>query len=888
LGLTNRKNAILTGVALLVLNGSLLFQSGLYAAAQSERGKSGPDETKRVSVDSLSGTGGLKSTIFFTARDSVIYNLDRRTMKLWGKARIEHESRSVNAPEIELNLNTSMLEASGRIEASKKLSEPALFTDKQGSFTADTINYNFSTGRGESSNVASSSSEMLFEGKQVTRLGTGEFNISNGSFTTCDEESPHYWISSSNITVIPGNKVSAHPIVMYIRPEIFSRRLPAIPILALPYMDFSLKKGQRISGFLTPGISSESNRGYYLSNLGYFWAINDYTDLRLESDVALNGSWRIGNRFRYRKSNEFSTTLSGEFRRYFLDDDERLHRDWNAKMVHNQVFNPATRLDVNLDFQGGDRLYDLNAVNSETILTDQANARASLGTTFNDESGIATLFYDSTKDLRNQNGAYTLGTSFYQNRIYPFRSGFSSGLGDWKKDISISTGADLSGSSAKLDAHSSTGYAANAHVELGYSRNFADGYNALFSQGVSFQRIEPVAGVHEDAYSSTSVQFPLRMQSTLFRYFNINPGLTFTRFFNSDGPERDFSTVLFSVDATTRLYGTLDTGGLFEGLLGLKAVRHVFIPTVTYAWNPAFSGTGYGYNPHLNDGMYSQFYNRFENSLYSALPEGQKTVGITLKNLVQGKFRGSSDEVVNDSVYGDHTTQLLSLTLSGAYNFSDHLFPLAPLFILAQSNALSQNLLLSTGAVYDFYTYDLLSGERISRFNHDEGRGLLRFVKGFLNMSFSVQGSREEGASKPSSASPYPLNAAQSILHERFNTVQFTDIDYGLPWQLSFSLYLQSDRSKPLEPATSSLVSSSARFTLSKHWQVALNSGYDFQERKMVFPMLQLYHDMHCWQMSLQWVPSGSFRSYAIQIGLKAPQLKDIKFSQSGRAPELL
>ena len=883
--LINRKISILTISTLLVLVASPVFQEGLHAAEQSQSRKTGSSEKKWVKADSLYGAGGLKSTITFAAKDSVIYNLDRRTMELWGKARIEHESTTVKAPEIVIDLNTSLLQASGVAESSKMPAEPAVFTDKQGSFTAETMSYDFKTGKGETSKVSSSSNQIFFGGEHVTRLENGELQIRDGSFTTCEEDDPHYWISSSNMTIIPDDRVTAKPLVMYVRPEIFSRRLPAIPILALPYMVFPLKEG-RSSGFLTPSISNESNRGYYLSNLGYFWAIDDYMDLKLEGDISLNGSWRIGNRFRYTKSNIFSGALSGEYKRYTLKSDDSEHREWNAKIVHNQVFDPAMRLDVNLSFQGGDRIYDLNSMNSETIVTEQANSRASLARTFNDESSVAALYFDRTEDLRNHNTNDTVGASYFQNRIYPFRSGFSGESDDWKKDISITSAATLSGTRALRGDISSSGYAASADFELGYYREFAPGYKALFTQGLSFQKRDPVPGLVADDFNATTVVLPLRAQSTLFNHFNVNPGLTVSRFLNNDAQDRDFSTYVFSVDASTRLYGTLGTG-LFENTLGLKAIRHTFIPTLTYAWNPSFTGTGYDFYHHLYDWTYSQLYNRFETTRYSGLPEGQNTVGITLKNLFHGKFRGSSAPENYDSVYGDHTVQLLSLSASTAYNFAADALQLAPLTVTAESNALSPNLLLSAGAMYDFYSYDRLTGERVNRFNSDDGNGLLRFVRGFLNMSFTLQGHRADGTSAPTSGAPYLMSTEQSLLRQRFNNGEFSDMDYGLPWQLKLALYLQSDKSNPLQPSTTSLINTSVRTSLSKNWQFAVNTGYDFQQREVIFPMLQLYRDLHCWQMSFQWVPSGSFRSYAIQIGLKAPQLKDIKIRQTGSAAAL-
>ncbi len=831
---------------------------GLSAAEKS--GKRNPVEP----VDSLSRAGGLTSTVLFAARDSVIYNIDGRTMELWGNARIDNEDTSVKAPKIIIDLNTSLFHAFGIADSSKAPAEPAVFTDRQGSFNAETMTYNLKTKQGETTNVLSSSKQIIFSGEHVTRLENGEMIIKDGTFTTCDNQLPHYWFSSSQMTVIPDKRIIAKPLIMYISPEIFSARLPALPILALPYMIFPLNEG-RTSGFLMPSLGNNSHMGYYLSKFGYFWAIDDQMDFRLDGDISFNGGWRLGERFRYKKRNSFSGEISGEYKEY------PTYSDWNAKIIYNQIFDSSTRFDVNIQFQGAPQGYDLNSMNSIAMVTQQSNARAALAKTFNEENSIAAITYNRSENLSTLNATQTIEGSFYQNRMYPFRSGFP--FDDWKSNVSLSTGASFSGMSSSQATTTFSGYSANANVGLGYYREFTQGFKALFTQGLSLQASEPVSGFYNNGiYSGTTVFVPLRMQSTLFRYFNVNPGVTFIHSLYPDGENKDVSTTVFAVDATTRLYGTLESG-LLDHLFGLNVLRHTFIPTITYRWNPAFSGNRYNYYQDIYDWTDPQLFYQLDNTTYAGISDGQSTVGISLKNIIQGKRRNSVPE--DGSLAGEQTIQLLTLNATTAYNFNADALHLAPLIFTASSNVLSPSLLFSSGAMYDIYSSDPLTGERINRLNSDDGNGLFRFIKGFLNMSLSIQGSRIASSSSLPLLSAIPPqvmpNATQSIFLDRFNPEYFRRIDYGQPWQFQFSLFLQSDRSNPLVPVTTSLINTSATASLSKDWQILMNTGYDLQNSKLVFPMFYLNRDLHCWQTSFQWIPFGQFRSYAVQIGLKAP-----------------
>lgn len=854
-----RKTSLLA-IFCLFLSGDPLFpQKVLHAAVKSEKRNNEPLRKQVVVADSISGKGGLKSTIIFAAKDSVIYNLDRRSMELWGKASVDREESSVKAPKIVIDFDTSLLHAFGDADSSKIPFEPALFTDREGSFKAETMSYNFTTGRGETSRVSSSANGIFFTGEHVSKLESGEMIIKDGIFTTCDDEDPHFWFSSSHMTINAGQRVTASPLVMYIRPEIFSKRLPAVPIFALPYMVFPLKSG-RSSGFLTPSISSH-DQSLFLSNLGYFWAINDYMDLRGEGDLAFNGSWRLGERFRYTKRNAFTGEIAGEYKEY------PLYTDWNARIVHNQAFDPATRFDANLQFQGVPQGYNLNSIDSESTITQQSNARAALARTFQDENGIAAIFYNRSEELSTLDRTQSVGASYYQNRVYPFRSAVA--RDDWRSDLSLTTGATVVTQFSSLNGVASSGYSANINGELGFYRAFAPGFRALFTQGFSLQGREPDNGFFDDSYTGTSVVFPLRMQSTLFTYFHLNPGLTFVHSLHPYDGNKDYSTTIFTVDATTRVYGVLKTGFL-DNIFGLKALRHTFIPTISYAWNPEFSGSGYDASYHLYDWP-------FQRTLQAGIPEGQSTIGLTLKNLFHGKFSGSTSPQEGEDSAADHSTQLLSLSVSTAYNALDA-FHLSPLILTASSNALSENLLFSAGSMYDFYSYDPLTGSRVNRLNSDEGNGLLRFVKGFVDMSVSIHGRNQQGSTSSPSGSPVLMNTLQTF----FNMGDFTSIDYNLPWELRFSLYLDAERSNPLEPETTSLINVAAKAALSRNWQVALNSGYDLQNGEVVLPRLQISRNLHCWQMGVQWVPFGQFRSYAVEIGLKAPELKDIHIRQSG------
>jgi len=869
-------------------------------AGQGKRsGGAAPDSLPRKHDD-------LDSTIVYTARDSLIYNFDKRTADLYGKARVDYKDMKITGPRITVDNIAKTVHTHALSDSLGHPTELPVYTDKSGSFTAETMTYNYSSRKGLTSNVSSKDSQGIYSGYQVKRLPTGELYIRDGIYTTCDDPEPHYWFAGKNMKIIPDERLVARPMVMWIHPEIFHHRLPAVPLLPLPFMSIPISN-KRASGFLIPGIGSDSKRGAVFSDIGYFWAINDYSDLRLESDIAINGSWRLGERFRYKNLNHFNGSIESQYENYVLNhpDDPNYaeYRNWYARIIHHQQFDPTAKLDMNLQYIGGDRYYDINSINPEIIITQQATSYASFSKFWDEGNRVFSLGYQRVSSLTAENVTESVTGSLYQNKIYPFRPMFGALETDWRSRFSFQPTASFSGLFTDLSGVHTDLYTGNAGMSVNYLQNFAPGYRATFSQGFNYQQLYQTT-TDQNALSGYSVQLPFTVQSTLFRYLTLNPSLTFTHYrVNStllkyyDGGEQtvlvnqpaDYSTAVFTVSAQTRLYAAMNTG-LLENLIGLKAIRHTLIPTISFTYNPDYQGTSYDYyGSYINPVTQSLVrYNRFGSSLYSNVPQAQRTVGISIQNLFNGKFRsrGVSADPDADPSKSEKTVQMLSLTASTGYNFAADSLRIAPLILNASSSAFSPGFLMTGGAAYDFYTFDPVTGARINTLNKDAGKGLLRLMSGYLNMSMSVSGTLRHSYDSGRDGGPSLLRSdgsrvEQAIFRDRFNNGEVVEFNPLMPWSLRASLYLVSDRSNPLTPTSSALLNSAGRIAVSRHWQAGFNTGYDIVNREFIFPALILYRDLHDFQFRFQWVPSGQYRSYQFEIAMKPAQLKDIRYQGS-------
>jgi lipopolysaccharide assembly outer membrane protein LptD (OstA) len=883
----------------------LLLAQSFEGIAPLRAGESASKPGKRTGVatpDSLKKNDDLDSTVVYTARDSLIYNVSKRTADLFGKAKVNYKESRLAGPRITVEQATATAHASASRDANGRPRELPVYTDKQGSFTAETMSYNYKTRIGTASEIASKSEQGIFSGKDVRRMPSGELYIEDGIYTTCELQEPHYWFAGKHMHIIPDERLSSRPFVMYIHPELFNKRLPKIPVFYLPYLSAPISN-KRSSGFLFPRVGQSSGVGAYLSNLGYFWAINDYADLRVEGDLSFHGSWRLGERFRYKNGDRYSGSITGEYEKTVLnnpgDPDYARYVNRDLRIVHHQQFDPTARLDVNVQYLSGDRSYNTTSVDPETLVTQQATSYASFSKSWDEGNRALIAGYQRVDNLANSDLTQNVTATLYQNRIYPFRPRLDSSPSEWSSRLYMLPNLSGSAKFENISGVESDYYTGNAGLELGYSQDFSPGNRALFTQGLNMQALRKSIS-NQDDLNATSIQLPFRIQSTLFKYLNLTPSLTYTQYrvnstmhYDNSGNKEtisspdSYATTVFSLDAQTRLYGVMNTG-LFDKMFGLSAIRHTFIPTISFIYNPDYTGSGYDIYDSYTDPLTlkSVRYNRFGESLYSAVPEKRSFVGISLQNLFHGKFR-SHEVSSGDSGSvgaGYKTVQLLSLTASSGYNFAADSLPIAPLVVTASSNALSPALMFSAGATYDFYTYDPVSGARVDKLAMDDGKGLLRFVNGFVNLSVSTSGhlrspfaSVEDKGSDSSLARNTALPVEQAIYKERFNSDELAKFSSSLPWSLRMSLYLISDKSDPLNPSSTALVNSAARLALSKNWQVGLNTGYDLRNSQFVYPALMLYRDLHDFQFSAQWVPSGEHKGYLLQIAMKPAQLKYLK-----------
>ncbi len=234
--------------------------------------------------------------------------------------------------------------------------------------------------------------DTLMQGKHIVYA-------KDGSFTYCDHDEPHFHFTTKDMKFISENVMVARPGVLYIG---------EVPVFWIPFFFQDVRTGRR-SGMLTPNFgiaellrNSPSYRRS-VSNIGYFFAINDYMNAEASFD------WRSGARstetdpgyvrgnmeYRYRWLNRF---ITGEAAVSYLGQNNGVSNTsitWN----HNQDFSRATRLTSRINLV--------------------QNTQVQRATTFNPVAANATIRSDLTYQTRIGPASINLGGNRTQ---YPGRT----------------------------------------------------------------------------------------------------------------------------------------------------------------------------------------------------------------------------------------------------------------------------------------------------------------------------------------------------------------------------------------------------------------------------------------------------------------------------------
>jgi len=825
-----------------------------------------------VIKEAINHSNAIEAEVKRTAVDSIVQDIFNRKIFLYGDAVVTYEDITLKAAYIEVDMATNTVFASGLADSTGTMKGNPEFTQAGQTFKSKTMTYNFDTQKGIISRVITEDGNGFLHGEKVKKLKDNTVNILRGSYTTCNlEEHPHYGFRFKKARVIPDSKIVTGPAYL----EIEGMPTP----IALPFGFFPNKSGQT-SGIVIPTYGESKNRGFFLENGGYYWAINEYMDFQVLGDIYSRGSWGVKPRFRYKKRYRYSGDFNLGYAKNVVgakgEPDYSNTRDFRIRWTHQQ--DPKAR--PNSTFTA-----NVNIVSSNYVKYNVVSAQDYLSNEF--QSSIAYQRNWNSKYFLTLNGSHRQNTkthlvditlpelTFTVNRFYPLRRQGGTGKKKFYEDLSISYTTNARNTASTTDSTVFTDQMWDHETQWGAQHKIPI---SLPLKVLKYFTLSNSANF-TDRMASQTIRIRDWSNDTIFNGGDTLVGYNTTDTIPGFRNAFDFN---FSTSLSTKLFGML----LFKKG-PVRAIRHVLTPSVGFSYTPDFSTDNYGYyGTYLDkDGKEVQ-YSQFTGTLFGS-PPGQKSGSITfsLGNNLEIKVPSKKDTIT-----GMRKVMLIeSFNISGSYNLAADSLKMSQINMSGRTT-LWKGLSIQYSSLWDPYAADS-AGNRTNRYEWDVNRRLLRLenTSWRLSLSYSISDKdvgKNRGKTTTDTPPDTPPGATDNEMEEIINNPD-DYIDWNIPWSLSLNYNFTYTNNlsyinymKVPEETIVQTLGFSGQINITPKWKFSFNSGWDFTQKKLSYTSINLNRDLHCWEMRFSWIPTGARQSWNFSINVKSSILQDLKLSK--------
>lgn len=852
-----------------------------------------------IRLDSLNRkrSTGIEAPVVFSANDSMIYDAQRNTAHLYGSSNVKYTAMDLKSEKIYMSLDSSIVHATGVYEDStkKKLTGTPVFQMGSDSYESDTIAFNFKSKKGLIQNVYTQQEEGFLYSKLSKRNDNGDVYLQHGRYTTCDASCPDFYISLSRAKVRPGKDVVFGPAYLVVAD---------VPLpLAIPYGFFPFTKSYS-SGFIMPSYGDESERGFYLRDGGYYFAMSDKWDLKLLGEIYTKGSWGLSAASNYRKRYRYNGSFYVSYQDTRTGDkglpDYAKQQSFKIQWSHRQdaKANPYSTLSASVNFASSS--YERNNLtslyNPQSLTQSTRTSSINWSTTFSSIGMTLSSTANLSQNMRDSSIAMTLpDLNISISRFYPFKRKHGAGEQKWYEKISMSYTGQLSNSiSTKED-------------KLLHSNLIKDWRNGM-------QHQIPVSG-----------------SFTLLNYINVNPSFNFTDRMYTNKVKRRWNEVT-QREETDTTYGfhnvynwnlSLSANSKFymfytpiRKLFGdkIQTIRHVITPTVSFSYAPDFGTSRYGYYDSYQktnaDGSVDLVeYSPFQNALYGVPGRGKTgNISFGFSNNVEMKVK--SDD---DSTGYKKLSIIDDLGLNMSYNMSAKEKPWSDLSVNLRLKWW-KNYTFNVNAVFASYAYELDKDGKPFVGNHTYwGMGKLgRFQGMSQNISYTLTPEKirklftgEDNTDKKgnkkkdmddegidtdieSNVDEDMVGAQHAAKQKQSSGKAETDDDgymkFSMPWSITFGYGITMRENTDIKKFNTKTMRYPYKFTqtlnmsgnirISEGWNISFSSGYDFENHSLSMTTASLQRDLHCFNMSCS-VVLAPYTSYNFTFRCNASTLTD-------------
>lgn len=842
------------------------------------------DSTSRADSLFLLDKSSLTRPAFSGAKDSIRQDFSngQRKMYYWGDVEVSYENIKLKADYMEYDMSTGTVYARGTYDslAQEWKGQPEMTQGSQ-TFNMEEVRYNFNTRKARITNMITKEDDGILHGKNIKMMPDKSINITKGKYTVCDLEHPHYYLklSSAKVVTKPSQKTVFGPAHLVVEDV-------DLPI-GIPF-GFIPKRPDRATGLLMPSFGEENARGFYLRDAGMYFVLGDYFDMSLTGDYYTLGSWAANLNSRYMVKYKFTGNLAVN---YSVDQtgekgstDFFQSKNFGVRWSHSQdsKAHPGTSFSASVNFSSpSNSRYNSHSVSE--ALQNQISSSISYSKNWNGKFNLSVNALHS-QNSRDSSYTFTLpNITFSVSTFYPFK-------------IKNRVGKER------------------------FYEKFALGYNTSIQNKINFKASEfGEPGFIDKFQNGVAHNFSIKLPDfTLFKYLNVAPNVSYGmnwffrkseayfdpetnsvktemgKQFGTFGATHNYSG---SLSMSTRIYGMYNFGKYHK----IQALRHVVSPSVSMSFSPekgkAFNGwRTFNYVDTL--GVQKSYdYNIYQGQINSAPGKGKSaTMSISLGNNLEAKVRDMKDTTGT----GSKKVKILDqFNFSTGYNFMADSLKMNNVG-LSMSTSIFGKLGINGNMNFDPYAINE-RGQRVNKYNLLETGVPLRLTNVSTSVSYSLSGkgtvkgndgSKSSGGDGGGSGNPadyYRRIYYHPLTGEYIPGGWLYYTNPNVPWSLNFNYSFSMSRSYSY---ANNQLSKKDNYTqtlgvqgniqLTPKMSVQAQSGWDFTAMKMTTTQFSFRYDLHCFNISVSWVPSGMYQSYSFLISANAAALADLlRFKKS-------
>lgn len=842
------------------------------------------DSTSRADSLFLLDKSSLTRPAFSGAKDSIRQDFSngQRKMYYWGDVEVSYENIKLKADYMEYDMSTGTVYARGTYDslAQEWKGQPEMTQGSQ-TFNMEEVRYNFNTRKARITNMITKEDDGILHGKNIKMMPDKSINITKGKYTVCDLEHPHYYLklSSAKVVTKPSQKTVFGPAHLVVEDV-------DLPI-GIPF-GFIPKRPDRATGLLMPSFGEENARGFYLRDAGMYFVLGDYFDMSLTGDYYTLGSWAANLNSRYMVKYKFTGNLAVN---YSVDQtgekgstDFFQSKNFGVRWSHSQdsKAHPGTSFSASVNFSSpSNSRYNSHSVSE--ALQNQISSSISYSKNWNGKFNLSVNALHS-QNSRDSSYTFTLpNITFSVSTFYPFK-------------IKNRVGKER------------------------FYEKFALGYNTSIQNKINFKASEfGEPGFIDKFQNGVAHNFSIKLPDfTLFKYLNVAPNVSYGmnwffrkseayfdpetnsvktemgKQFGTFGATHNYSG---SLSMSTRIYGMYNFGKYHK----IQALRHVVSPSVSMSFSPekgkAFNGwRTFNYVDTL--GVQKSYdYNIYQGQINSAPGKGKSaTMSISLGNNLEAKVRDMKDTTGT----GSKKVKILDqFNFSTGYNFLADSLKMNNVG-LSMSTSIFGKLGINGNMNFDPYAINE-RGQRVNKYNLLETGVPLRLTNVSTSVSYSLSGkgtvkgndgSKSSGGDGGGSGNPadyYRRIYYHPLTGEYIPGGWLYYTNPNVPWSLNFNYSFSMSRSYSY---ANNQLSKKDNYTqtlgvqgniqLTPKMSLQAQSGWDFTAMKMTTTQFSFRYDLHCFNISVSWVPSGMYQSYSFLISANAAALADLlRFKKS-------